>query len=90
MEGLRRGNLPIQKEAQPRTQRAGIDRLGDVTIAPGGSNALLVAFHCKGRQGDHRDSARCVVLFEQRRRFEAVHARKLHIHKDQVGLLVAR
>ncbi len=65
-------------------------RLGDVAVTAGGANALLVALHRQGGEGDHRNGARRVVPLEQRRGLEAVHAGKLDVHQDQVGLLVAR
>src|ERR1700693_1890767 len=58
-----------------------VHRFGDVAITPCGSNALLVALHRQGGEGDHRNGARRVVPLEQPRRFEAVYAGKLDVHQ---------
>ncbi len=83
-------HAPDQLSRDGRQEVLVAHRLGDVAVAPGGANALLVALHRQGGEGDHRNGARRLVPLEQRGGLEAVHAGKLDVHQDQVGLLVAR
>ena len=65
-------------------QAAGVDRLGDVTVAAGLHGLLLVAFHGEGgqRHDDHVPGS--FVGLELAGQRQAVHAGQGDVHQDQV------
>src|ERR1700686_2826520 len=73
----RRQELPVRQ------------RFGDVAITPRGTDALLIALHGQRGERDYRNGGGRIVSLEQRSGFEPIHAGKLNIHQDQVGLSVA-
>src|SRR4051812_32191283 len=66
------------------------DRFGDISIAAGGANTLLVALHCQGSKRDHGNTGRQRAGLLETDRLQPVHSRELDVHQDERGLLVAR
>ena len=66
------------------------DRLGDIGLAAALADALLVALHGKGGDGDDRDRVQVVVLLQPLGHFQAGNLRQLDVHEDQVGPMHAR
>src|SRR5262245_15579227 len=65
------------------------DRLRDIGLATPFADPLLVAFHGEGRDGNDRDFAQLVVLFQPFGDFEARNLRELNIHQNEIGPMLA-
>src|SRR5262249_10717671 len=65
------------------------DRLRQIGLATGFSDALLVAPHRKGGHRDHRNSLELGVLLEPLGHFETGDFRQLNVHQDQVRTVLA-
>jgi len=63
-----------------------IDRFGDVGVHTGVKASLFILFECMGRHGNDRNMAAAGALFLSYGdgSLEAVHARHLHVHQNQV------
>src|SRR5262245_41327562 len=65
------------------------DWLRDIGLTAPIANALLVALHGEGRDGNDRDFAELVVLFQPFGDFEARNLRELNIHQNEIGPMLA-
>src|SRR4051812_43562101 len=66
------------------------DRLRQIGFAAALADALLVALHREGGDGDDRNGFQIGVVLEPLGDFEARHFRQLDVHQDQVGPVLAR
>ncbi len=71
-------------------ERVGVDRLGDVSVAPGHQRALAIALHRVGGDGHDRHLLEARKRLEDHPDFVAVHAGQVHVEQDQRGLLAKR
>ena len=65
------------------------DRLRQVGLAAALADALLVALHGEGGDGDHRDGLELRIVLQPFGDFEAGDFRKLDVHQHQVGVVLA-
>src|SRR5215217_4698082 len=65
------------------------DRLRQIGLAAALADALLVALHGEGGNGDDRDGLEVVVLLQPLRDLEAGDFGKLDVHQDEIGLVGA-
>src|SRR5258705_4177824 len=78
----------LQKQSRDRRQKFLVRQwLGDVGITTGGQNALLVTLHCQRCEGDHWNGPGRWITLEESSRLQTVHAGKLDVHQDEIGLL---
>ena len=66
------------------------NRLRDVGLAPALADALLVALHGEGGDGDHRDDMQFAVFLQPFGDVETRHFRQLDVHQDEIGAMRAR
>src|ERR1041384_8382241 len=79
-----------QKVADGLDELADRDRLRQVSLAAALADALLVALHRKGSDGDDRNCLQLRIVLEPLRHFEPGNFRQLNVHQDQVRLVLAR
>src|SRR5690242_2682580 len=65
------------------------DRLGQIGFAAALADALLVALHGKGGDGDHGNGAQFRIILDPARDLEAGDLRQLDVHQDQIGAQLA-
>src|SRR4051812_7699027 len=64
-------------------QMVDLDRLGQVSIAPGRQRPLLIALHRVGSKREDDDVAIGGVRLQLSRQLKAVHSGQLQVHQDQ-------
>src|SRR5215469_2952419 len=65
------------------------DRLRQIGLAAAFADALFVALHREGGDGDHRNLLQVLVVLQPFGHFEAGNFRKLDVHQNQVGPVLA-
>src|SRR5690606_12072263 len=66
------------------------DRFRDIGLAAALADALLVSLHGEGGDGDNRNRMQLVILLQPLGDLEPRNFRKLNVHEDEVGAMVAR
>src|SRR5215471_4090403 len=66
------------------------NRLRQIGLAATLPYALLVAIHCKCRNGDNRDPMQLGIVLDPLRDLEPRDLRQVNVHQDQVGPMRAR